>query len=83
MELAGGDFQAFVWRGACGVVAIDDEGEFAGEDVEELAGVGVVVRRLGGARGHQLFDDVEAWACGRGTRRRRRLPRCSARRWRC
>jgi len=29
------------------------------EDVEELAGVGMVVAGLAGAGGHELFDDAE------------------------
>lgn len=41
------------------VVVFDFHGELAGENVEELAGSGVMVARLGGAGGHELFDDAE------------------------
>lgn len=58
MSFAGGDLEAFVCMQRVGLM-VDDEGEFACQDVEELAGLGVVVRGLGCARGHQFFDDVE------------------------
>ena len=56
--LAGGDFDALTWLEG-EVVVLDLDGERAGEDVEELAGVGVVVAGFGGGGGHELFDDAE------------------------
>jgi hypothetical protein len=58
MGLAGCDLDALA--GLEGeVVVLDLEGELAGEDEEELAGVDVVVAGLAGAGWHQLFDDVQ------------------------
>jgi len=58
MHLARGNLQALVRAERVGLVA-QDEGKFAGEDIEELARVDVVVRGLGCARRHKLLDDVE------------------------
>jgi hypothetical protein len=58
MRLAGGDLDSL----AClegEIVVLDLHGEFAMEDVEELAGAGVVVAGLAGAGRHELFDDAE------------------------
>lgn len=41
------------------VVVLDLDGQFAVEDVEELAGVGVVVAGLCCVGGHCFFDDAE------------------------
>ena len=58
MGLAGGDLDAFAGVEE-EVVVLDLEGELAFEDVEELAGLEVVVAGFAGARGHCFFDDVE------------------------
>ncbi len=51
MGLAGGDLDSLSWvEGE--VVMFDLDGEFALEDVEELAGTGVVVAGFAGAWGH-------------------------------
>lgn len=51
MRLSGGDLDALA--GLQGeFVVVDLYGEFALEDVEELAGAGVVVADFAGARGH-------------------------------
>ena len=59
MKLTRRDFEAFVRLKYVGVT-VDNQRERPGQDVEELARMDVVVRRLGRARGHPLFDDIEA-----------------------
>jgi len=58
MDLAGRDFDALTWV-QDEVVVLDGDGELAGEDEEELAGAGVMMRGFGDARRKAFFDDVE------------------------
>jgi len=58
MRLTGGDFDSLS-RVEDVVLVLDFERELAFEDVEELAGVDVMVARLGCAGWHALFDDAE------------------------
>ena len=61
MLLAGGDFEAFA--GAKDVsLMLDFEGKFSFQHVEELVGVIVEVTPLGGAWGHEFFDNAEGWS---------------------
>jgi hypothetical protein len=61
MTLAGGDFEAFA--GAKDVsLMLDFEGKFSFQHVEELVGVIVEVTPLGGAWGHEFFDNAEGWS---------------------
>jgi len=58
MSLAGGDLDSLAWlKGE--VVMLYFDGEFAMEDVEELAGARVVVTGFAGAWRHEFFDDAE------------------------
>lgn len=59
MRLAWRDFDSLS-RVEDVVLVLDFERELAFEDVEELAGVDVMVARLGCAGRHALFDDAEA-----------------------
>ena len=58
MVLVGGDLEAFAGM-EDEVVVVDFEGEFALEDKEKLACVGVGVTCLAGVWRHELFDDAE------------------------
>ena len=56
--LARGDFDAFAFL-KDEVVIFDFDGQFAFEDVEELAGVDVGVADFLGSGRHELFDDAQ------------------------
>jgi len=55
--LARGDFDAFAFL-KDEVVIFDFDGQFAFEDIEELAGVDVGVAGFLGSGRHELFDDA-------------------------
>ena len=58
MSLARCDLDSLPWLES-EVVMLDLDGEFALEDVEELAGTRVAVAGFAGAWGHEFFDDAE------------------------
>lgn len=58
MPLAGGDFDAFAFP-KNEVVIFDLHGQFAFENVEELAGVDVGMPGFLGAGGHEFFDNAK------------------------